>query len=238
MVHFVHSIWPTASQFQMLVTTFGLYLLSVLVFAAWYYLLHRHRVERFQFASDIQESQGGRARTRAQRSLSALEQEINAMEEVWAALKGAVGDEVPAALPSGHTFRTVTYRMTLGDRSRYQDRLVIQVRDENGSLLCDVEGPQDEPVTRDYLIRWLDKTLGLWRLKRTRMQRWIVRVSADPRRSFGFLDFVYFSTITQTTVGYGDILPNSTAVRMIVVGQILFGYVILFVLLNLILVSA
>jgi hypothetical protein len=50
-------------------------------------------------------------------------------------------------------------------------------------------------------------------------------VSAHPD-AWNYLDFLYFSTITQTTVGYGDILPNSTIVRMCVTAQILLGYFI------------
>ena len=48
-------------------------------------------------------------------------------------------------------------------------------------------------------------------------------------------DFIYFSTITISTVGYGDILPNSTTVRMIVVSEVLLGQVVLVVLLNFVL---
>lgn len=51
------------------------------------------------------------------------------------------------------------------------------------------------------------------------------------------MDFVYFSLITQSTVGYGDILPNSTAVRVLVSVQILLGYLILVVLINLVVSS-
>jgi voltage-gated potassium channel len=47
-----------------------------------------------------------------------------------------------------------------------------------------------------------------------------------------YWDFLYFSGITQTTVGYGDMLPNSTAIRMIVLAQILIGYFIIAVILN------
>ncbi len=38
-----------------------------------------------------------------------------------------------------------------------------------------------------------------------------------------YLDFLYFSTITQATVGYGDMLPNSKTVRFLVTIQTLLG---------------
>lgn len=42
------------------------------------------------------------------------------------------------------------------------------------------------------------------------------------------LDFVYFSFVTVTTLGYGDIVPNHLLVRLLVVVQLLFGaYLIL-----------
>ena len=45
------------------------------------------------------------------------------------------------------------------------------------------------------------------------------------------LDFLYFSVITISTVGYGDILPNSTLVRMIVVSEVIIGqFIIIFFL--------
>jgi uncharacterized membrane protein len=52
---------------------------------------------------------------------------------------------------------------------------------------------------------------------------------------WSYWDFVYFSTIVQTTVGFGDILPNSTAVRLVVTSQILIGYALLIVVLNIVL---
>jgi hypothetical protein len=45
-------------------------------------------------------------------------------------------------------------------------------------------------------------------------------------RVWGFWDFVYFSGVTITTVGYGDILPNRTLVRMLVLVEILIGLVL------------
>jgi uncharacterized membrane protein len=41
-------------------------------------------------------------------------------------------------------------------------------------------------------------------------------------------DFLYFSFVSITTLGYGDIVPNHPFVRMLVIGHILFGgYLIL-----------
>jgi len=38
-----------------------------------------------------------------------------------------------------------------------------------------------------------------------------------------FIDFVYFSTVTMTTLGYGDVVPNSRVARLCVAAQTLFG---------------
>ena len=44
-----------------------------------------------------------------------------------------------------------------------------------------------------------------------------------PQDVWGFVDFVYFSLITQTTVGYGDVIPNSRSVRLWVMLQVVIG---------------
>jgi hypothetical protein len=51
---------------------------------------------------------------------------------------------------------------------------------------------------------------------------------------WNYIDFLYFSTVTQTTVGYGDILPNNRTIRVLVCFQILFGYILLAGLLNIV----
>lgn len=47
---------------------------------------------------------------------------------------------------------------------------------------------------------------------------------------WNFFDFFYFSTITQATVGYGDMLPNSTFIRILVALQTLIGVFITIVM--------
>lgn len=45
-------------------------------------------------------------------------------------------------------------------------------------------------------------------------------------------DFLYFSAITITTLGYGDILPNSSLVRGLVMIEVLFGVIIIAIFLS------
>jgi hypothetical protein len=46
------------------------------------------------------------------------------------------------------------------------------------------------------------------------------------------MDFIYFSFITMTTLGYGDIVPNSTFVRGLVVLEAMLGIFLLVVVVN------
>lgn len=63
------------------------------------------------------------------------------------------------------------------------------------------------------------------------------RISATLPDVWFFWDFLYFSTIVQTTVGFGDILPNSTVVRLVSVFRVLLGDAALIYILNLVLLS-
>ena len=65
------------------------------------------------------------------------------------------------------------------------------------------------------------------------LQKQITELSLEsPPGVWEFWDFVYFSTIVQTTIGLGDILPNSTLIRQLVILQVLAGYAILVVAVN------
>lgn len=44
----------------------------------------------------------------------------------------------------------------------------------------------------------------------------------------GVIDYLYFSTVSQSSVGYGDISPKSSLARLIVSLQIITGLIIIF----------
>jgi len=47
-----------------------------------------------------------------------------------------------------------------------------------------------------------------------------------------FLDFIYFSLLTQTTISYGDIVPNNRLVRGVVSTQVMISLYLLVILIN------
>ena len=51
-----------------------------------------------------------------------------------------------------------------------------------------------------------------------------VRDAASHSRSRSLVDCIYFSTITWTTVGYGDFVPDSRVSRLIAAYEALLGY--------------
>jgi len=52
------------------------------------------------------------------------------------------------------------------------------------------------------------------------------KLPSDIAESASIIDFVYFSFVTITTVGYGDIVPRHTFVRSLVLFQVLFAVIL------------
>ena len=50
---------------------------------------------------------------------------------------------------------------------------------------------------------------------------------APPSSSNSYLRMLYFSAVTSTTLGYGDIVPIGDIVRMLIIAQTIIGVVII-----------
>ena len=82
---------------------------------------------------------------------------------------------------------------------------------------------------RMYLISYILFSLGMGGVYYLAHQSGHDCFRFDPNLAHApsILDFLYFSVITVTTVGYGDILPAHTFVRLLVLFQVLFGLALL-----------
>jgi hypothetical protein len=78
----------------------------------------------------------------------------------------------------------------------------------------------------DHAMHRLSGMVGRYRLLLSDLDRTYTRLAmrhADAYAEVGFEDFVYFSASTISTLGYGDIVPNTTQSRRLVFGEILLG---------------
>lgn len=48
----------------------------------------------------------------------------------------------------------------------------------------------------------------------------------ESSEAWGYIDFMYFSLVTQTTLGYGDIMPNNRLVRGVVTFQLIISLIL------------
>ncbi len=55
----------------------------------------------------------------------------------------------------------------------------------------------------------------------------VLKKIVNDKFKYSLWNFLYFSTVTITTLGYGDILPNSTLVRVLVMIETIFGVFII-----------
>lgn len=80
-----------------------------------------------------------------------------------------------------------------------------------------------------YALQNIEAEMRQNETERARLNQQLKNSQAE----LNYWDFFYFSTITQTSTGYGDILPNSRMVRGVVTLQIIFGLIILGVVISL-----
>lgn len=221
--------------------SFGLYLLLILVFAWRYHVLHHTAVNgklpgHFIFADHLVRARRQRRRHGTARRLARLR-----------AASSAVRKLIPVVQEAGEGARVWLggFSVTSVEGVRFQG-----VEDTPGppetnlpippSLFVTLETPQfrightferDAPETVAEILPLLNEFLDHLSasISRDRLAAADLSQSSHTPR---FLDFLYFSTMTQATAGYGDIIPNSTRVRFLAMVQVLLGYAIVVVLIN------
>src|ERR1017187_853638 len=225
-----------------LVLTFGFYVVFLFIFAEIYQRIYRRRPSTFSFNRDISQSQDQLYRARKAQEATRLTAMVSVLTVMQEELrKGPVefvpeyhaeGDGCLLRSQSGYEARLVRCYETFPEIPFWRELTVL---DPSGSALIlnkDVGGYRVPDNASDFQM-----TLSEIATDFNQTVSAVLNIASAPVASpemWSYLDFLYFSTITQSTVGYGDILPNSTTVRMFVVAQIVVGYALLVVILNLV----
>ena len=244
-----------------LVVVFGVYVALVPIVALVYWQLYRRDHLHFIFAEDLAAKRRREAQAEAERRAEEAARRrgwLAAVVEVFAEFLqdreatglrfsmesrgrealGILDDRFTAHLRSGRTLVVERQARNSGAYAPGEFAPYVRVLDPDGreqlygqlvgfGFVCDA--PCVERFVRDALPK-IRADLAATLPQPSRAD--------DPAPSlWTYTDFVYFSAITQSTVGYGDILPNSTAVRRVVLAQLAIAYLLLVVVVNIVLAA-
>jgi len=113
----------------------------------------------------------------------------------------------------------------------------LQVLDKDGQEINNINLPSEKFVSLPQNIAEIKeltkRLIASFEKELSEIQRRLNTLISQTPEVWSFWDFLYFSVITQTTVGYGDILPNSTLIRVVVTAQVMIGIALLVVVINL-----
>jgi ion channel/uncharacterized protein DUF1345 len=238
--------WLVHTRTGRLVSTFCLFILVQLIFASVYYLLYKRRRDYFAFNADILRTQSTTFKHELAKLREAIAALREAIEELQVGIEPIVEGRTGASMELRSGRKCVMVFLS-GPPAGGPHGSLLEIFDASGDLLLRAD------PTEISFRGWLNS--AAWIETRAEWQEAIPRIlkkleskeQRDARRLetlrtatpdvWTYWDFLYFSTIVQTTVGFGDILPNNTLIRMLVVIHILIGYALLIVVLNVVLGS-
>jgi len=228
---------------------FVAYLIAISVFALIYKHLYSKNPSNFWFNGDVYKSQYNVARDQYDAQRQAQAQEVAFIDSQLTSINTVNSD-----LNKGLVSMSLHRRETLA-RS-FSGYLVIFEPGPMGvgpgpspiSYEVSIFGPTGKSLIASELVGgWLepgkpDDTLPfILSILRDKYQHLLAQKTAalnalraplGPAQVWSYWDFFYFSMMTQTTVAYGDMLPNTKTVRLWVCVQVAIGYFLVIVLIN------
>jgi len=231
-----------ANRNYWVIVSFLAYLVEILVFARLYHNAYRAGANSFFTPEHLHEARRRESLEELAESIVSLEARISFLTALREALqKGTASmspdlEGVKTVLPDG---RAGLFRWFEDDEPHMAVAgpvapAFLVVCDPSGSTIAQgfVEGAGQPPTETKDAVQYIAKHLQDLQCRlQTRIKRKLQLDSGSP--AWSAFDFLYFSVITQTTVGYGDILPNCTKVREYVMVQVVVGLILLAVIINL-----
>lgn len=224
---------------------FALYGISIFVFSVIYYWVFKSDPKSFAFNADIRYAQAKTVAESVKDEVAQLTKEIPSLIELQHSLAARTSFDSTTndlMFPRVEFIFSSNYSYQFSDdRKKRHDKahsITVKAYDSTNTLIFRHMLPFMPILTdkgkiaryRDYAFSFL---LDVQQTIQKRESQLATFASPNPD-VWSFWDFAYFSTITQTTVGYGDMLPNCTLVRMLVMLQLFISSGLLIVVLNLV----
>ncbi len=230
---------PSPSLTASLVVVFLGFFAIIMIFAVIYSRMYATNAAHFSFNSEILVRQKQVIEKSSREELSDVTKKLVLMSELVAAIAQRnvtlLFESAPNDIVLSNGRRYFFWRMSGGAAAPAPPSHWLTVFDEKNEKLS-------EFVVNACPDGSLEKLIDIAKAESSALEKRVGaienRIASIPTSDpdvWRFIDFLYFSTVIQTTVGLGDILPNSTTVRSLVVLQVMVGYGILIVALNIVL---
>jgi hypothetical protein len=241
--------WYLPRRHRSVWTVFIAYLCVLPVFAAIYDDLHRRDPDAFAFASPVAEARAFEVDRSVFAAIGRLTSADNELQRLIMSLKSVTSISVSTSSAGDITVETPHYvvyaspfhsiasadfpitRLRVHDKNhrRKTEEMFIPSVEPDDVIVGvpqSVETPSDE---RGAAISYAIATTALQRFTKQRAQytKRLHRPLNQRQDQWEYADFLYFSVITQATIGYGDIIPNSRSARMVVMVHVLLSVALL-----------
>ena len=232
---------PNIRKNRWLKIVFGSYLFTILFFSVIYYIIYSinpsslhisGEIRQYQFENQLGDLEKERDTLEIQRSY--LEALINKLEKKPEFQKGGLFKEGTRFL-FGDTIYTISSKIGSAFGSGLRYRYNIAMTNRKKEKLAETSFFSSNSIDFRSLeagSKLIVCALNVVDSKLIKTKSTIKSLSKPHSKVLTFMDVVYFSTITQSSVGNGDILPNNTFVRIVVLLQVIIGLFIVGILIN------
>ena len=211
-----------------MILTLAAYVLLLFVCAYFYNKEYEKKQSSFVFTSNIiEQTKMQESRQRCEVEITALKEKLDFLEPIYEQVK----KQIPDTSISIYSQEVYSYKI---NDNMFIDFSVfplptkhkvhsIDIWNEKGIMVSSLVNYNIESFPYDSLeviSRIIDVNIEDLYSEMNLLEQ------QKEQANWNFLDFLYFSVITQTTVGYGDILPNSTTIRCIVMIQSILGIIL------------
>jgi hypothetical protein len=232
------------SKNHWLLLVFFVYLSNLVLFSLVYTWLYRSNSISFLFNSDIVTAKNIFLKKESIEEIASSQQVVGYVRLVSKALtnndfkieKKLFGAAIPVLTEGNITFSFFEHLDVVAPG--WPIRIFnVEVLDKknNKSIIIELAGRNEFyalPEDKKELSVLIDKVIEKQNEKIDTYKKVLASIDHDKITPWGYLDFFYFSCITQSTVGYGDIIPNTTTARLIISLQTIIGTLLLGVFIN------